>query len=118
MGLAASRMTMRARVLRNAAADTQEDAPAPDLVSDAEPCWVWSKSRRYVAEGGQSVVVEDLTAVFKKDSPVQAGDTIESIVDRRGAVVMDGPVFVETMVPRSRGAAVDHYAATLRRPQS
>lgn len=113
-------MTMRARVQRSAAGVDRyghQKPPTPaenELISDAMPCYVWTKNRREVVDG-ISVVVEEISAYFRKDADILRGDTIVEVVDLRDAMVMEGPLFVAMVSDIRSCAGPSHKDASLRR---
>lgn len=106
----------RAIVSRNVATGTNawNRPAAPDYQPNGEvlPCRAWSRTKRHVRDDGKEAVIEDMRAAFMPDADVQVGDQL-AVRDRRGNVLFQGPVSVETLT--TRGANVRHREATLTR---
>lgn len=113
-------MTMRAEVLRNiAAADAHGNRGKPEWghISDATPCFVWSRIRQRVVDGHQNAEVEEMQALFRYGADIKEGDRITEIKDRRGRVLFAGPLEVITGTEKSTGDGVSYLAFKLRRIQ-
>lgn len=110
-------MTMRARVSRDAAADDGYGAPGTpadlQIVSDAEPCFVWVTSKRFITDQ-KVMVVEDIRGVFRADTEILTGDRME-IFDRRGRALLDGTLEIEAITDKMCGSVIMHREALLRR---
>ena len=76
-------------------------------------CFVWSKQRREVVDGGKSAMVEDLRAIFALDANLAEGDEIASVQDRLGVVTLSGRFQVEAIQRKHT-----HLEAALLRVQS
>ena len=118
MSLAGSRMTMRAEIHRNNAATDGHGHPGkPEwtLIKDGVQCFVWSKVRQRVVDGKQQAEVEEIGAVFPRNTDILSFDRIEQIKDRRGRVLFTGPFEVITGTEKSDGSGINHLAFKLRR---
>lgn len=109
------RLTMCAAIERDTA--TAKDAwgnpvePVFASIGAPVPCFVWSKSARQVMDGGKTVEMENLRALFALDADVQPGDEIAQVTDRQGTVLLPGRLRVEAPVQRKH----THLEADLRR---
>lgn len=113
-----NRLVIRAEIRRNtAAADGHGNPGKPvwTLVKDGVHCFVWSRVRQRVVDGKQNAEVEDIGAVFYRNTDVLSADRIEQIKDRRGRVLFAGPLEVITGTEKSDGTGVNHLAFKLRR---
>ena len=113
-----STMTMRATVQRDTqAGDNDWGTPdVPLLVVGAEvPCRVWSGKRTDVDDDGKMAVIEDLRGHFPKDADLEEEDRL-TIRDRRGRLLFDGPVYVETIAHGTgSGSRASHRKVQLTR---
>ena len=108
-------MTMRADVERDTASgdDAYGGPPAPAFTTLATiPCFVYSKQRREITDGGKTAMVEDLRALFALGADVQEGDEIASVKDRLGVETLSGRFQIETIQRKHR-----HLEAGLLRVQ-
>ncbi len=106
---AAGNMTMRAKLERNV--DLGKDGYGQDEKPNFQPlltlpCRVWSKLRREVVDGDKTVMVEDIRGKFESGADIREKDQISAVVDRRGAVLFDGPLDIVAIVRRTRHQAV------------
>lgn len=118
---AAAKMTMRATIKRSSGAlDSRGGRATPQdwqVVSEAEPCFVWAPQAVQVSDGAQVMTVEEIRGIFRSDADIQAGDVLEGLRDRREREVLAGRLDVTTVTPRTVGAAKGHLAVALRRAQ-
>jgi hypothetical protein len=108
-------MTMRADIERNTASgtDTYGHPVAPVFTALASlPCFIWSRARREVTDGGKTALVEDLRAIFPLTADVQERDEIASVKDRLGAELMSGRFRLAAIQRKHR-----HIEAALERVQ-
>lgn len=113
-----ARMVMRAEVLRNGAAANSyggRGKPEWNVVSDAAPCYVWSRVRNRYQEGRVLAEVEELGVIFRREADIQEGDRVSNIKDRRDRVLFAGPFEVLTGTEKSNGTGIDHLSFRLRR---
>lgn len=100
-------MTMRAQIERSAQQPaTPWGQPGPPMFQPLAvvPCRAWSKSRREVRNDGLEAIVEDMRAVMPAQADVQSGDRL-TVQNRRGEVLFDGPVAVQTVARRGASAS-------------
>lgn len=98
---------MRAVVERSAAQPkTPWGQPGPPQFASlgTVPCRAWSKTRREVRNDGIEAIVEDMRAVVPAQADVQSGDRL-IVENRRGEVLFDGPVAVQTVTRRGASAS-------------
>lgn len=109
----ATMRTHRARVI--APVDGGDDAyghtrvEGQDIRYDALPCRAWVTTEQAEVFGEGQGAVEVVRFVTRRDAAIDTRCIIESIVDRRGETVFDGPLRV---IGVSRRA--DHLAVTTR----
>ncbi|MFQ5775860.1 MAG: hypothetical protein ACE5GS_15160 [Kiloniellaceae bacterium] len=106
---------MRADVERNTATGTDAygHPVAPVFAAVATiPCWVYSRTRREVANGVKTALVEDLRALFARDADVRERDEIARVADRQGNELLAGRLRIEAL-QRKPG----HIEAVLERVQ-
>ena len=110
------KMTMRAAVERDTASGTDAYglpvAASFTALHSALPCWVWSKQRRQLTDGGQDVLVEDMRALFALDADIAEGDQLASVKDRKGTEILSGRMKIEALQRKHR-----HVEAALERVQ-
>ena len=110
-------MTMRAMVRRNTSGkdDYGHQKPAGfEMVQDSVPCYVWiSQTKEFV--DAKEVVVEVVKGYFRAGIDLQRDDQIVEVKDRRGRVVMAGPLVVDSLNEKSQGASPSHVEVLLRR---
>jgi len=113
-------MTMRATVSRDPTAGTSdwggpEKAVFVEVGGGLVPCRAWSKAKRIIDDSGKSGVLEDLRAIVPVGADIEEQDRLV-IRDRLGEMQFDGPVLVETKVPKgSSGSRASHFELMLRR---
>lgn len=110
----AGRLTMRARIMRNTQAETDDwgGKAAPDYQPlGTLPCFVWSKSSREIVDGTKDAAIEDMQAMFELRADIAENDRIADIKDRTGAVIIPGTFTVEGPVRRVH----THQQASLKR---
>lgn len=113
----AGRLTMRAQIERAAAAPG-DDWNAPDVdaadfapLGDPVACFVWSGNVNQLIDGAKQVQIEVTRAMFALGTDVVPGDRLQSVTNRKGAVLIAGPLMVEGPVQFKH----THLEATLRR---
>ena len=112
---ARGKMTMRATLERDtqAGVDNYNSKAPPDwtVLNAALPCYLFEKSRpvRHI-DGDKSATVSELICMMPKGTDVKAGDRLNGVVDRLGAVIHSTPLKVQG--PQRR-AAWGHIAVTL-----
>lgn len=118
MSLVSSVMVQRALVRRNTSGkDTYGNKKAPavwQVVQDGMPIYVWVKQLNEVVNL-KSAVVEVIEGYVRWDADIKREDEITQIVDRRGRVVQEGPLIVDTVNVAHVGASPSHTVLTLRR---
>jgi hypothetical protein len=77
------------------------------------PCYAWSVANRVSVAGVGVQTVEDLRAILPTSVDVHEGDRLAAVTDRRGVIVLGGPLLIETVQRRP-----DHYEVLLRRGES
>ncbi len=100
---AAGNMTMRARIERNQDLGTDGfgHPEAPNFQPrNTLPCRVWSKMRQHVTDEEKIVMIEDIRGRFESGADITEDDRISAVVDRRGAVLFDGPLDIVTIAHR------------------
>jgi len=115
--MAACALTMRAEVRRNASGKGSYGGQKPagwDIVADAMPCMVWVRTAKEVVDG-KSAVVESIRGVFRPGADIQRGDQLVEIKNRRGVVVIAGPLYISAISPRTIAGAVTHQQVDLER---
>jgi hypothetical protein len=75
----------------------------------AQPCYAWFAQGRRVVGAGTDVVVEDLRLLLPLSADVQPSDRIAAISDKRGNVIVAGPLVIDTVARRR-----DHQVAFLK----
>lgn len=50
----------------------------------------------------RDAVVEQIRGLFPKDADIKEEDRIDSVKDRRGVILWDGPLYVSTIQRRRR----------------
>lgn len=98
---------MRAQVERSAPQPPNPwGQPGPPVFAPlgTVPCRAWSKTRREIRSDGVEAIVEDMRAIVPADADVQSGDRL-TVEDRRGAVLFEGPVAVQTVTRRGSSAS-------------
>ena len=78
--------------------DDEYEHPADfwDVVEPEAHCYVRIRNTKKLLDG-RIVQVEDIVGLFRKDADVQMNDRIVSLVDRRGEVVLEAPLFIDTV---------------------
>tara|TARA_B100000678_G_scaffold280614_1_gene277495 strand:- start:2766 stop:3116 length:351 start_codon:yes stop_codon:yes gene_type:complete len=114
----AGRLTMRAQLLRNQATgtDSWNQPVAPDYkpVGDPLACFIYSKKSGEIVDGEKVALVGDLRGLFALGADITADDRLTNITNRRGEVLIAGPLSVEGPVERKhthREAALKVIAA-------
>lgn len=98
---------MRAQVERSAPQPKNpwgQEGPPQFAPLGEVPCRAWSKTRREVRNDGVEAIVEDMRAVVPAQADVQSGDRL-TVENRRGEVLFDGPVAVQTVTRRGASAS-------------
>lgn len=111
----AGRLTMRAQIERATATGADGwNGPEPGAfaaLGDPVACFVWSDTITQVIDGQKQAQIEVTRALFALGTDVQPGDRLASVKDRKGAVLIAGPLVVEGPVQFKH----THFQATLRR---
>lgn len=109
-----TRMIRRAVIERNIASGSdaygQPIPPLWQVQAAAVPCWIWTRTKRVAVDALGTMLIEDIRALFPKGADVHEGDRVARFTDRLGVIVWDGPMEVQSLVPRP-----DHLEAALRR---
>lgn len=84
--------------------------PLWTAMSELIPCFVYARAKRQIVQNEGTVIIENIRAMFPKGADVRQGDRIASLSDRLGVIVWQGPMMVDTILPRP-----DHLEALLRR---
>lgn len=104
-------MRHRCTIQRNIAAPNSWNNPGTpgwDQHITDQPCHAWFNSGRTLTPAGEEVSVLDIRLLLPKGTDVLDTDRIENVLDRRGNVVMAGPLIIDAIGPRK-----DHIALTL-----
>ncbi len=112
---ARGKLHMRAFVERDTASGTDSfGGPVKPIftVLATLPCFVYSRARREVVDGGKSALVEDLHGIFALGADLNEGDEISDIKDRLGTVIMSGRFQIEAIQRKHT-----HVEASLLRVQ-
>jgi hypothetical protein len=111
----AGRLTMRARVERNTAADNDSwggpAAPVFTVLHNALPCFVFSNASRELVDGAKTAMIEDLRVMVARNADLAEGDEIVSVSDRLGTIIIPGRLKVEGPVQFKH----NHREAALQR---
>lgn len=115
---ARARMTQRALVQRATAPATDDSGNPGGPVSwgthiAAMPIWLMASTEREAVTGETTAVVTDLRALAPLSADVTEQDRINTVKDRRGAVIEAGILNVETVQYQR-----SHKALTLSRVSS
>lgn len=110
---ARSAMTHRATIQRDMQSSTDEyNQPGRPQWEDhlvAHPCRAWFRSGREIQDGQKIASVNELSVIVPKGTDVTPGDRLDEVADRRGNVIFQGPVRIESI-----GQRRDHIALTLQ----
>jgi len=104
---------MEATLQRNT--ETGSDAfnqPLPPVWSTVATirCSAWSRSRLVALDNGKTALVEEIRAMFGKNSGVLETDRIGQVTDRWGLAIFAGPLEIRTLQERAT-----HIECLLRR---
>ncbi len=111
---------MRANISRGSVDDTDTygltTARVKDLqpVVDDVPCYIWIEQFKDFVDG-KSVTVERMKGYFRKIADIKRLDVITQVTNRKGDVIYEGPIVVDSVVPKVIGAIVSHLQLELRR---
>lgn len=96
-------MVHRAVVQVNTAAGTDAwNQPVAAEYQDGRiiPLYGWHRARTKIADDGKVVRISEIRAIAPPDETELEGSRLKAIVDRRGDVVIAGPLAILTAVPR------------------
>ena len=98
---AVSQMRHRAEIERDGASGTTDwnTAPSPSWASHliGVKCFVWTnpRGRQEHVDTDKTAVIEDLRCVMPLATDVTEQDRIADIKDRRGVIILSGPLRIE-----------------------
>lgn len=106
-------MKHRATIERNSGAaetDAWGDQGEPEWQTHLidVPCRAWFGTEREVTDGNKTAAVEERRAIMPLGTDVTEADRILSVKDRKGTVLFDGPIRIESV-----GHRQDHLALVL-----
>ena len=114
------RMTQRAVVMRRESTDARDAYGAPvrlnpaEGVADTLPCVAWpERAAGVLSDGGKVVVGGMWRALIAGTAELRIGDRVERIEDRRGRIIVDGPLFVHGIDRQG----LEHFDVQLRAQQ-
>jgi len=113
----AAMMTMRAILEQNEGAKNGYGGKTEDwqIISPAEPCAIFVRSKSVPVDGGTLKPVEHIVGLFRRSSKVKIGNRIREVTDRRSRQLFEGTLFVDVVVTKVEGGKVSHLEAVLRR---
>ena len=111
----AGRLTMRAQIERASSTGTDgwnsPNAGSFSPLGDPVACFVWSGSSTQLIDGQKQAQIEGTRGLFALGTDLRPGDRLASVTDRKGAVLIAGPLVVEGPVQFKH----THLEAMLRR---
>lgn len=113
-------LTMRASISRGSVTAPDSYGLTTPRIKDVKPvaenvpCYVRIKMDTEFVDG-KSVSVERMRGYFRRGVDVQRLDVITQVTDRRGQVLYEGPIMVESVVPTVSRGVVSQFQAELRR---
>ncbi len=120
MSQVAGMMKMRAAISRGSVDDVDSygltTARLKDLrpIADQVPCYIWIEQYKDYVDG-KSVTLERMKGYFRKDADIQRLDVLTQVLNRNSVVLYEGPIVVDSVVPKVLGAIVSHLELELRR---
>ncbi len=94
-------MTMRMVIERNTTETGKDDYnnPLPPVWSPwaTVPCYAWSRTRKELADGNKTVVIEDLLALVPVATDITESDRVAHIHDRLERTLFAGPLDIEAV---------------------